>query len=846
MKRISSFVGMVVILATMVFSQDARKPGSGLLEAALGKLPLYFVENRGICPGEVKYYVQGADKALFFTSKGVTFSLKGKDRAWTVKLDFVGANEVQPQGQCKQQAVFSYFKGPEKDWKAGLSTFSKVVYDDLWPGIDLVYRGTVNELKYEFVVAPGADPLKIRLRYRGVEKLELTESGSLRVKTPEGGFEDATPVAWQDAGGERVPVDMAYALGDGGGFGFDLGDYDRTRPLVLDPAVLVYCGYIGGVNGDVGQCLAVDAAGNTYVTGTTASVEITFPVTVGPDLTFNSDPAWNFDAFVAKVNAQGTALIYCGYIGGADNYTGWGGFDDGQGIAVDASGNAYVTGSTTSSETYFPVKVGPDLTYNGGPNDAFVAKVNAQGTALVYCGYIGGAVNDFGYGIAVDATGNVLVSGSTDSTEATFPVKVGPDLTHNGGPNDAFVAKVNVQGTALVYCGYIGGAGLDYGRSIAVDAPGNAYLTGNTDSTEATFPVKVGPDLTHNGGGGGDAYVAKVNPQGTALVYCGYIGGNGGMDGGLGIAVDAVGNAYLTGYTNSTEATFPVKVGPDLTYNGGLYDAFVAKVNAQGTALVYCGYIGGSGGLDYGCSIAVDAAGNAHVAGATDSTEQTFPVKVGPDLTHNGGSEDAFVAEVNALGTALVYCGYIGGNDKDSGYSIAVDTTGNVYVTGNTFSDEKTFPARVGPDLTYNGRTRNWLISGDAFLAKIAWRFLQGSGAPRPGGTVSLTLTATDGAALPYQFGSSLGTGPIKIDTRTINLSADNLLAASVTGLWPTVFSGYRGVIDNKGRAQASIHLPNIPALIGTRIHTAFVILDPAAPSGIKTISSTFSFTITK
>jgi hypothetical protein len=269
------------------------------------------------------------------------------------------------------------------------------------------------------------------------------------------------------------------------------------------------------------------------------------------------------------------------------------------------------------------------------------------------------------------------------------------------------VAKVNAAGTALVYAGYIGGSGDDFGFGIAVDSSGNAYVTGNTESSETTFPVTVGPDLTFNGAV--DAFVAKVNAAGTALVYCGYVGGSG-QDFGYGIAVDSSGNAYLTGYTFSTEATFPVAVGPDLTYNGGHADAFVAKVNAAGTALVYCGYIGGSGD-DLGFGIAVDSSDNAYVTGFTDSSEATFPATVGPDLTYNGG-EDAFVAKVNAAGTALVYAGYIGGNGEDHGYGIAVDTLGNAYVTGFTFSSTSTFPVTVGPDRIHKP-------GGDTFVAKI-------------------------------------------------------------------------------------------------------------------------------
>ncbi len=698
------------------------------VEQAFGKLPLYFIENRGQLEARVGYYLQGRDTSVYFTSGGVTFALTSQPeetgarewrfhraswpgvefprapaaaapaRRWAVKLDFLGANPtVKPAGEEPTAAVISYFKGRREEWKAGLPTYSRVAYRELWPGIDLVYSGTVNQLKYSFEVQPGADPKQIRLAYRGAT-VRVNEAGEMEVFTPAGGFRDHRPYAYQEIEGRQVEVAAAYALEPGGPYGFRVGPYDAARPLVIDPAVLVYAGYIGGSGADVGRGIAVDSGGNAYVTGETTSTEATFPVTGGPDLTFNGGA---FDAFVAKVNAAGTALVYAGYIGGS-------GFDEGFGIAVDSGGNAYVTGLTNSTEVTFPVTGGPDQSFNGS-TDAFVAKVNATGTALVYAGYIGGSSLDEGRGIAVDSGGNAYVTGVTNSTEATFPVKAGPDLTFNG-TLDAFVVKVNAAGTALVYAGYIGGSGSDLGFGIAVDSGGNAYVTGGTDSTEATFPVTGGPDLTSNGVQ--DAFVAKVNAAGTALVYAGYIGGSG-TDLGLGIAVDGVGNIYVTGHTTSTEASFPVTGGPDLTFNGSVFDAFVAKVNAAGTALVYAGYIGGSS-FDEGSGIAVDSGGNAYVTGRTDSTEATFPVTGGPDPTFNQGVADAFVAKVNAAGTALIYAGYIGGSGFDEGFGIAVDSGGNAYITGFTNSTQATFPVRGGPDLTFNGG------NFDAFVAKIS------------------------------------------------------------------------------------------------------------------------------
>ena len=674
-----------------------------------GRMPVYFIANEGQMDRRVAYYITGKDKQFYFTKGGVTFVLAGKNKGeeealkrWVVKLDFVGADrDVSPRGEEEAGAVISYFKGGAEEWHTGISTYSKVVYANLWPGVDLVYKGAEGSLKYEFVVHPGADPGRIRMAYRGVTGVVVNEEGELELETPVGGFADGQLVAYQRAEGKRVEVGIEYDLNreeEGRySYGFRVAEYDQSQPLILDPMLLIYCGYIGGSSTDRGEGIAVDSTGNAYITGRVESTEATFPVTVGPDLTQNGPS----DVFVAKVNSTGTGLIYCGYIGGD-----WG--DEGEGIAVDSSGNVYVTGSTTSSETQnFPVTVGPDLTYNGD-GDAFVAKVNSAGTGLVYCGFIGGTKLDWGRGIAVDTSGSAYITGRTESAEAAFPVKVGPDLTYNG-LMDAYVAKIKPDGTGLIYCGYIGGSSVEEGAGIVVDGDGNAYITGDTHSHETSFPVTVGPDLTHNGNY--DAFLAKVNGSGAALLYCGYIGGID-YDDGRAIALDSSGCAYITGMTFSTEATFPVKVGPDLTHNGGalLEDAYVAKVKSDGTGLVYCGYIGGIS-EDSGQGISVDSHGYAYICGYTYSSEATFPVVIGPDLTHNGNS-DVFVAKVKSSGTGLSYCGYIGGSASDEGYGIALGKDYSAYVTGYTQSTETTFPERIGPDLTHNGVY-------DAFVAHI-------------------------------------------------------------------------------------------------------------------------------
>jgi hypothetical protein len=779
--------------------------------AALDDSPLYFVENRGLVDSQVGYYIQGPDSVIYFTSQGLTFTLIGNDaaragcdapsatddaaagpmsiaegagrttgtRRWTIRLDFVGARaRVKPVGLDPASTVVSYFTGPKDQWKTGLKTYSRVMYRNLWPGIDLIYTVAAHRLKYEFVIKPGADPRRIRLAYRGAQ-VRLTEEGRLETKTPVASLLDEKPYSYQRVEGRNVETETAYELGpadttDGVTFGFRLGRYDRTRQLVLDPAVVVYSGFVGGSKNDGAFHVAVDAAGNAYIAGMAASNPAEgFPATVGPNTAFTPDRGSGpigdraLGAFVAKVKPDGSGFVYCGYIGGAGNQMA-------TGIAVDSAGNAYVCGATDSKPAQgFPLTVGPKLTYGGGSftaggindsqlGDGFVAKVNAAGTGLVYCGYIGGEGDDFAYGVAVDGAGNAYVTGET-SSKATFPLTTGPSLTYGGGSYDAFVAKVKPDGSGFAYCGYIGGSALDRGYGIAVDSQGSAYVTGLTTSNPASLGVTVGPKLTRSCADtmgnctDFDAFVAKVKPDGTGLNYLGYIGGTGN-DRGLAIAVDGAGNAYVTGQTYSPASSFMPTGGPGLTLNG-LANAFVAKVKADGTGLVYSGYVGGSG-ADCGTGIAVDPAGNAYVVGSTISSD--LPVTDGSSYKGGSAVGDVFVTKVKTDGTGLLSLGYFGGTGDDVSTGIALDASGNVYICGSTTSTEATFPVAGGPVLTNKG-------SPDAFIAKLS-----GLGAP-PQPDFALSF---DQPAITTPAGSKVGI--------TLNISRLNGFTGNVNISPPT------------------------------------------------------------
>jgi Ca2+-binding RTX toxin-like protein len=691
--------GTVVVQAAA-----SARPAAAIRTPAVPRLdeqfawPLVFVENAGQVDGPVRYSATGRGWEAYFTPRGVTYTLRapaslrsGVDaeqvsHRWVVRLRFPGSAQTVPSGRGATPTTMSYFTGPRSEWATGVRTFDRVVYRDLWPGIDAVYSGAGGALKYSFVVHPGADPDQIRLAYRGGQLVEIDGRGRVRVGTPVGDLVEGAPRSFQARPGGQARVMSAWTHPRGGGghaLGFEVGRYRSDRRLVIDPATTLYAGYIGGWDRDWAEAITVDASGAAYVAGTTES-QFGFPTRVGPDFSFNG---WD-DAFVAKVRPDGTGLEYAGFIGGGDE-------DAGLDIAVDATGAAYVTGFTHSNEATFPVHVGPDVTYNesGFGMDAFVAKVSPDGTELEYAGYIGGDDWDNGHGVAVDASGAAYVTGDTFSTQASFPVSVGPDLTYSsitGG--DGFVAKVRPDGASLAYAGYVGGAAHEQPEAIAVDDTGAAYIAGWTYTTENTFPVAVGPDLTYGGDGAvesGDGFVAKVRADGTALAYAGYVGGGEG-DKVTGLAVDASGSLHVAGTTTSSPADgFPVRIGPSLSYFGG-GDTFVAKVVPTGSELAYAGYLGSADPQEYDPASGIGLSPDGEVFVAIGSFDGRL-ARVGTDPTT---FEDPWGPALRAE--------YI--ND------VAVDPIGDVHVTGRSFGNLVT---AFGPSTFTNG-------SDEAFVARLS------------------------------------------------------------------------------------------------------------------------------
>jgi hypothetical protein len=695
--------------------------------SAYGQLPLSFEPNQGQTAPEVRFLSRGPGYQLFITPQEAVLTLHksvpkaeaGKatptrptpTESAVVRMHLDGANpNVSMAGQSPLPGKVNYLRGNDpKQWRTDIPTYEKVKYTHVYPGIDLVYYGRERQLEYDFIVAPGADPKAIALSFSG-GKLQLTEAGDLVLTTATGDVRFQKPVLYQEIQGRKQPVAGRYTRQGAEHIGFEVGAYDATRPLVIDP-VLSYSTYLGGSDWDGGNGIAVDTRGQVYVTGWASSDD--FPTTPKALQRVRSG---GLDAFVVKLNAAGTALIYSTYLGGSSQ-------DEAKGIAVDTRGQIYVTGSTSSNDfpttpnTLQPVFGSTPVSEHWTPSDAFVAKLSAAGNTLLYSTYLGGSSQDEAKGIAVDTRGQVHVAGWTYSDD--FPVTpqaLQPVL--NSAPTelspmpDAFIAKLNPTGSALVYSTYLGGSTNEVGNDIAVDSRGQVYVTGVTESED--FPTTPKALQPAHKGGDLDAFVAKFNVTGTALVYSTYLGG-GHRDEANGIAVDTHGQVYVTGRTESED--FPVTPqalqpvpGSDSFYS----DAFVAKLNAAGDALVYGTYLGGSR-WDNGRAIAVDLRGRASIVGETDSEDfptrkALQPSRIEPDQ-FGFVPPDAFMAQLNATGTELVYSTYFGGSGWDSGYGVAVDSYGKTYVVGHTDSED--FPT-----------TRNALQPGlggfwDAFVVKI-------------------------------------------------------------------------------------------------------------------------------
>lgn len=625
------------------------------LKKAYARLPLSFEANEGQFDAQVRYSSRGKDYSVYFTDNAIHFALKRT----AMKMALSGANPAPIiTGVERLNGKSNYFIGNDAGkWRTGIAHFNKIRYQEVYPGIDLIFYGNQQQLEYDFIVAPGSDPAAIAINFSGADRLSIDEDGALLLKSGAKTLRQHKPIAYQLTDDGKEIVAANYTITDSHTVAFQLAAYDASQPLIIDP-VLSFSTYLGGSGSEVPESafdVAVDGSGNIFVTGLTDAAD--FPL-ANP---LQGEPAGNADIFVTKIAADGSELIYSTFIGGDM-------FDMGSSIALDGAGNAYLTGNTASAN--FPTNQARQAAFGGGDSDAFVLKLNADGSELVYSTFLGGNAADAGNGIALDGAGNAYVTGNTDS--ANFPTMVAAQNALGGG-SDAFVTKLNATGSALVYSTFLGGSEIDFGFAIAVDAAGSAYVTGQTDS--ANFPTAQ--PLQGEYQGGTDGFVSKLNGAGNGLVYSTFLGGSD-FDLSSSIAVDRSGSAYVTGITVSPD--FPTANALQ-EMSGGADDAFVAKLNPAGNALTYSTYLGGSDS-DTGSDIAVDSAGNAFITG---TGRGDFPL-VDPLGSGIGSEGDAIVVKINAAGSDIIYSTFLGGDGVDLGIAIAIDRMGNAIVAGQTGS----------------------------------------------------------------------------------------------------------------------------------------------------------------
>lgn len=693
----------------------------------LPALPLSFEPNVGQTDERVRYLARGNGGTAFLTDDGLVLALpagvreeghpgadslapesRGRD---VLRMRFFGTGATRRiAGERELPGKVNHLRGQDRSkWRRNVPTFAAVRYANLYDGIDAVFDGADGRLEYDFVVAPGADPDQISVCFEGQQRIEVDEDGELTLSMTGGDVRQYRAQVYQEGRRGLEPVGVRTTLRGTAEVKFELGAYDETRPLVIDP-ILTYVAYLGGGGAyDAARGIAVDSGDAVYVAGETDADD--FPVTDG---TVFPTASSGRDAFVTKFAPGGASIAYSTYLGGS-------GEDVANGIAVDAAGRAYVTGTTNSAD--FPTTPGSfDRSYHGGAHDAFVVAVSADGVSLAYSTYVGGSGDDVANAIALDGTAAAYVAGSTSSND--LPVTAGAfDVTSNGG-TDVFVVKLLASGASLGYASYVGGAQDDVGKAIAVTSDGRACVTGQTLSSG--FPTTPGAYWTSNSELSQTVFVMKLDGAGASLEFSTFVRGAASpIAWCFGIAFGPTGDPYIVGYTQS--GSYPTTPGAfDRTFDGSA-DVFVTRLDASGSALVYSTYLGGSSS-EFGWGIRVDASGAAHLVGNTASAD--FPTTGGASDVTLDGTGDGFVAALAPNGAELEYSTFLGGRSTDGVNAIAGDTVGGDWVAGGTSSPD--FPV-LGQPLPAPSDASN------AFVTRVA-----------PGGG-SLSFSAV--------LGGSVGTG---------------------------------------------------------------------------------------
>lgn len=727
------------------------------------ELPIVFEPNVGQTDPQVKFLSRGPGATLFLTGDEAVLALSGK----VLRIRLEGARPGTAEALEPLPGVTHYYRGndPSK-WRTNVPQYGRVKLSGVYPGTDLAWYGREGSFEFDFVLAPGADPEAIALSFAGAERLELSAAGDLVLHLPGGSLILQKPFCYQEVDGERREVASRYRL-DGGRVGFELAAWDRSRPLVIDP-VLDWSSFLGGSGKDRVTDVAVDAAGSVYATGNTDSPD--FP---GSDL---GEPD-NFALYVTRIDDAGQGLVFTALLDGR-------GTEIATSIAVDDRGSAYVAGQTESRD--FPLldpfqsELSPGIGYLRQTFDAFVVKVTSSGE-LVFSTYLGGRSWEAAEAIALDAGRRVYVAGWSYSNNFPLENPIQEDELFAG--TNAFLTVFNADGQSLAYSTLLGGAADDEAEALAVDSAGNAYVAGDTRSDD--FPLK-GAFQQHRGEA--DAFVAKIDPAASgaaSLIYSTYLGGPG-TDGARGIAVDAAGQAHVTGLTGST--AFPLKAPPGRTVidaTNVVNEAFVTKLNAQGNDLVFSTFLGGSD-IDLGTSIALDGSGAVYVVGRTSSTN--FPVR-NPSQRNLRGATDTFVAKIDPFASTLLWSTFLGGLDDDLGTGVALDARGNVYLGGETFSGA-TFPRVDAFQDEFGGEDRDGFLSRfgatapdtiGVFREGDGKHFLRNSNTTGP---ADLTVTLGQAGDLPVAgnwIGSGARPGIFRAGTFILKRFNNDILCCNLT-----------------------------------------------------------------
>ncbi|HMG37317.1 MAG TPA: SBBP repeat-containing protein [Blastocatellia bacterium] len=659
-----------------------RETGSRL--NFLAQSDLCFEPNQGqardeahfVCPAASGKLLLSPTEAIFANnSAGITGSTNGRGRS-EVRMRLVNGDlnsEMCGVGQLVTRANYLIGNDPSR-WRTGIPTFSCVESKNVYPGIDVDYYGNHGELEYDFIVAPGADPGRIQLRFEGVERQAIDPEGNLVLTTGAGDLVHRRPLSYQASDGVRREIRSAYRLADDGVVSLELGDYDRNKELTIDP-ILAYSMYFGGSLAETGNAVVVDSSGMAYIAGDSRSSD------------FTHGSADNSDVFVGKLIPGGGVLTYIFFGGTSDDF--------GTGVAFDADGNLYLAGSTQSDDFPMLNSVNQSLL---GTSDAFVTKFSPGGDQFLLSTLIGGGGEETHVSMALDSARNIYVTGKTTSTDFVTTGAIQPAF--GGGDSDAFAAKISADGLTTFYATYVGGSGDEDtagGTGIAVDADGNAFITGDTKS--ADFPTKNALQGTKGAGASvSDAFLTKINPAGSDVVYSTFMGG-AGEDAAFGVAVDSLGEAFVAGRTSSL--SFP---GSSSSRSpASTSDGFVARLNATGMSYLYLTFVGGSANDEIN-GVAVDSLFVASIAGTAGPG---LPTIRSIQSYFAGGETDLFVATLSPTGT-ITFATYLGGTGNDKAGGVAVDEQSAIYAVGT--SDSADYPASI-PVFRENAGGKDLIIS---------------------------------------------------------------------------------------------------------------------------------------